>query len=45
MQDLMTVLPAWITPSRGSAGFAELADAILSARSAGQPQMNTDEHR
>ena len=32
MQDLMTVLPAWVTPSRGSAGFAELADAILSAR-------------
>ena len=32
MQDLMTVLPAWVTPSRGSAGFAELADAILAAR-------------
>ena len=32
MADLMTVLPAWITPSRGSAGFAELADAILCAR-------------
>ncbi len=32
MADLMTVFPAWITPSRGSAGFAELADALLSAR-------------
>lgn len=32
MQDLMTVLPAWVTPSRGSAGFGELAEAILSAR-------------
>ena len=32
MADLMTVLPAWVTPSRGSAGFAELADALLSAR-------------
>jgi len=32
MQDLMSVLPAWVTPSRGSAGFAELAEAILAAR-------------
>ena len=32
MADLMTVMPAWVTPSRGSAGFAELADALLSAR-------------
>jgi HAD superfamily hydrolase (TIGR01484 family) len=32
MADLMTVLPAWVTPSRGCAGFAELAEAILSAR-------------
>jgi hydroxymethylpyrimidine pyrophosphatase-like HAD family hydrolase len=32
MADLMSVLPAWVTPSRGSAGFAELADAILDAR-------------
>ncbi len=32
MADLMTVLPAWVTPSRGSAGFAELAEAILAAR-------------
>jgi len=32
MADLMTVLPAWITLSRGSAGFAELADALLAAR-------------
>ncbi|HET9469843.1 MAG TPA: HAD-IIB family hydrolase [Usitatibacter sp.] len=29
MADLMTVMPAWVTPSRGSAGFAELADALL----------------
>src|SRR6185312_198686 len=32
MADLMTVLPAWVTPSRGSAGFAELADALLASR-------------
>ncbi|HET7548401.1 MAG TPA: HAD-IIB family hydrolase [Usitatibacter sp.] len=32
MADLMTVLPAWVAPSRGSEGFAELAQAILSAR-------------
>jgi len=32
MADLMTVLPAWVTPSRGSAGFAELAEALLGAR-------------
>jgi len=32
MADLMTVLPAWVTPSRGSAGFAELADAVIQAR-------------
>ncbi len=32
MADLMTVLPAWVTPSRGSAGFAELAEALLCAR-------------
>jgi HAD superfamily hydrolase (TIGR01484 family) len=32
MADLMTVFPAWVTPSRGSAGFAELADALLAAR-------------
>jgi hypothetical protein len=32
MADLMTDLPAWITPSAGSAGFAELADALLAAR-------------
>ncbi len=32
MADLMTHLPAWITPSRGSAGFAELAEALLLAR-------------
>ena len=32
MADLMTHLPAWITPSRGSAGFAQLAEALLLAR-------------
>jgi HAD superfamily hydrolase (TIGR01484 family) len=32
MADLMTHLPAWITPSRGSRGFAELAAALLAAR-------------
>ena len=29
MEELMTHLPAWVTPSRG---FAELAEALLSAR-------------
>jgi HAD superfamily hydrolase (TIGR01484 family) len=29
MADLMTHLPAWITPSAGSRGFAELAEALL----------------
>ena len=32
MADLMTSLPRWVTPSAGSAGFAELAAAILEAR-------------
>ena len=32
MADLMQDLPAWITPSEGSAGFAELASALLAAR-------------
>jgi HAD superfamily hydrolase (TIGR01484 family) len=32
MADLMTVLPRYVTPSEGSEGFAELADAILSVR-------------
>jgi len=32
MADLMTAMPAWVTPSRGSAGFAELAGALLAAR-------------
>jgi hypothetical protein len=32
MQALMTRLPAWITPSPGSLGFAELAAALLEAR-------------
>jgi HAD superfamily hydrolase (TIGR01484 family) len=41
MADLMTVLPAWITPSRGSAGFAELAEAILRARAG---ESTPDEH-
>ena len=33
MADLMTQLPAYITTSRGARGFAELADALLDARS------------
>ena len=32
MSELMQDLPAWVTPSRGSNGFAELAEALLSAR-------------
>ncbi len=32
MEELMTQLPAWVTPSEGSFGFAELADALLAAR-------------
>jgi len=32
MADLMKTLPRYVTPSAGSAGFAELADAILAAR-------------
>ena len=32
MADLITDLPAWVTPSRGGAGFAELAQALLEAR-------------
>ena len=32
MEELMRDLPAWVTPSRGSHGFAELADALLAAR-------------
>ena len=32
MEELMTRLPAWVTPSRGSRGFAELAQALLSVR-------------
>ena len=34
MEELMRDLPAWITPSPGSNGFAELADALLAARGA-----------
>ena len=32
MADLMTDLPAWITPSAGAAGFAELAAALIPTR-------------
>jgi HAD superfamily hydrolase (TIGR01484 family) len=32
MASMMATLPAWITPSRGGAGFAELAQSLLSAR-------------
>ena len=32
MAELMTRLPAWVTPSPGSHGFAELARALLEAR-------------
>ena len=32
MEELMTHLPAWVAPSRGSHGFAELAEALLAAR-------------
>jgi hypothetical protein len=32
MADLMSDFPAWITPSAGAAGFAELADALIPTR-------------
>jgi HAD superfamily hydrolase (TIGR01484 family) len=32
MADLMQTLPRYVTPSRGSAGFAEVAEALLAAR-------------
>jgi hypothetical protein len=32
MEELMTHFPAWITPSPGSHGFAELADALIASR-------------
>jgi hypothetical protein len=32
MADLMTVLPRYVTPAAGSAGFAQLAAALLEAR-------------
>jgi hypothetical protein len=32
MADLMTEFPAWITPSAGAAGFAELAEALIPTR-------------
>lgn len=33
MEELMQDLPAWVTPSPGSHGFAELAEALLGAMS------------
>jgi len=36
MADLMESLPRYVTPSAGSAGFAELARAILGARAGGR---------
>ena len=32
MADIMTDFPAWITPSAGAAGFAEIADALIPTR-------------
>jgi len=32
MADLITDFPAWITPSAGAAGFAELAEALIPTR-------------
>ena len=32
MADLMQTLPRYVTPSAGSAGFAEIAAALLAAR-------------
>ncbi len=32
MADLMTDFPAWITPSAGAAGFAEIAEALIPTR-------------
>jgi HAD superfamily hydrolase (TIGR01484 family) len=32
MAELMTTLPAWVTPSEGALGFVELADALLAGR-------------
>jgi HAD superfamily hydrolase (TIGR01484 family) len=32
MSDLITDFPAWVTPSRGAAGFAEVAKALLADR-------------
>ena len=31
MADLMTTMPAWVTPSRGGDGFAEMIEALLTA--------------
>lgn len=35
MADLMQDLPAWVTPSAGAAGFAELAAALIPTRAGG----------
>jgi len=32
MADMMTTLPAWVTPSAGAAGFAEIAAALIPTR-------------
>jgi HAD superfamily hydrolase (TIGR01484 family) len=32
MKDIIETMPAWVTPSPGSNGFAEVADALLQAR-------------
>ena len=32
MEAFMTTMPAWITPSEGSLGFAELAEALVATR-------------
>ena len=32
MKDIIETMPAWITPSAGSHGFAELAESVLQAR-------------
>jgi hypothetical protein len=32
MEELMQDLPAWVTPSPGARGFAELAESLLAAR-------------
>jgi len=32
MAELMQDLPAWVTPSPGAQGFAELVDSLLAVR-------------